>query len=275
MSTYVPPQCSEQEAGGWEDCTWCAGVMLNNAAHGTTVSPNTRLEYEALRVAGGDGPAEKPGDGSNNGQLRTGIRNRYHWEPELMGPPAEPHRPWADVKAKIAHIGDVAALAGTMAAFPAGHHLRRWDPGFHAGHQVFVMKRDALPRFWWMNPQAPNSYPGEWVSESDVRAFYEGFVGGALFAKVGQLAPPVPPAPPTDVSLWASDVPANVKALDPSGKATDRAFRKLKRRYGTVINLIDLEHAFNDLGWDYKHPGHSTSGYVNATRQFIAWGAKP
>lgn len=182
MSLYHPPQVSEREAGGWEDCTWASGVMLNNAAHGRTVSPSTRAEYEALRVAGGDGPAEKPGDGSNNDQLRAGIRARYHWAPAIVG-----HLSWGQIVARLARPGDCAAITGSMAVWPIDSHWRRWDPQFHAGHEVFVERMDNLPRIWWMNPQAPNEFAGEFIPLAELRRFYMGFTAGALLGRVGHL----------------------------------------------------------------------------------------
>ena len=78
--TWIPSLVSEREPDGtWEDCTWASGVMLANAGTGGDWYARDRAEYEALRVAGGDGPAEKPGDGSNLGQLAAGMIARYGW----------------------------------------------------------------------------------------------------------------------------------------------------------------------------------------------------
>jgi hypothetical protein len=206
--SYVPPQCSERETGKWEDCTWATGVMLNNAAHGQTVVPSTRAEYEALRVAGGDGPAENPGDGSNNAQLAIGITNRYGWTPIRYGPPGVSHPSWSLVLSALRSVGDCAALQGTMGAWGSASHWRRWDTAFQGPHNVYVQRRDMGDHLWWMNPQAPNSYPGEWISLTEAHRYYDAWIGGILSARVGQLIPPVPP---TDVE---EPVHINLAQLD-------------------------------------------------------------
>jgi hypothetical protein len=38
-----------------------------------------------------------------------------------------------------------------------------------------------------MNPQAPNSYQGEFIPLADARRYYEGLDGGALYARVGKV----------------------------------------------------------------------------------------
>ncbi len=190
MPIFVPAQCTEREPGGWEDCTWCTGVMLNNAVHGANVRPSTREEYEALRVAGGDGPRENPGDGSNHQQLVDGIRRRYGWTPSRLGPPGSTQPAWSVVMSHLDTPGDVVALQGSMGVWGPSSHWRRWDTGFSGPHDVLVIRRDNYSRVWWMNPQAPNSYPGEWMSLLDARRYYEGFRGGILFDRVGRLAPP-------------------------------------------------------------------------------------
>lgn len=183
---FIPAQCTEREPDGDEDCTWCSGVMLNNAAHGKNKAPSTRKEYEALRVAGGDGPAENPGDGSNLGQLEVGIVKRYDWRPVREGPPGEAHpsftKLWNDLKP-----GRGAAVQGSMKVFSRAGHWRRWDRQFGGAHCVYVQRLDDSDTVWWMNPSAPNSYPGERMSKAAFKNYYEGFDGGYMLAEVGQL----------------------------------------------------------------------------------------
>lgn len=186
---FRPHQCSEREANGDEDCTWCTGVMYNNAMHGANVRPWVRAEYEALRVAGGDGPAEKPGDGSNYGQLELGIIRRYGWNPHRVGPPGGAHVSFGTFWASL-DPGMGAAVQGSMGVFPRNGHWRRWDPQFGGAHSVYVQREDSRDRVWWMNPSAPNSYAGEWMSKADLKRYYEGFSGGYLIGKIGHLAPP-------------------------------------------------------------------------------------
>jgi hypothetical protein len=189
VTVFVPRQVSEREPGGWEDCVWCTGVMLHCSVHGRNLVPNTRAEYEALRVAGGDGPREKPGDGSNHQQLVDGIRRRYDWVPSRLGPPGSAHVPWSTVLAHLDTPGDVVALQGSMGVWSRTSHWRRWDPQFDGPHDVLVTRRDRYSRLWWQNPQAPNEYPGEWISLTEARRYYEGFAGGIIFDRVGRLAP--------------------------------------------------------------------------------------
>jgi len=184
--TYRPPQCTEREPGGYEDCTWASGVMLQNAAHGDAVVPSTRKEYEALRVAGGDGPAENPGDGSNLLQLQVGFVSRYKWAPDRVGVPGL----WTtfDKVWSLLAPGVGGVIQGKMGALST--HYRRWDPRFVGGHASYVQRESSANRVWWMNPLAPNSYAGEWMSKADLRAFFVALNGGLLYARIGKFAVP-------------------------------------------------------------------------------------
>lgn len=55
-----------------------------------------------------------------------------------------------------------------------------------------------------------------------------------------------PPVIGVVVPRWGSDVPANLKATDPNTTRTIRAMAKVHRGYGTVVNMVDLKHAFAD-----------------------------
>lgn len=219
MSTFIPQQCTERETNGDEDCTWASGVMFNNAAHGRNVVPSTRTEYEALRVAGGDGPAENPGDGSNLGQLETGIKRRYGWDPHRVGPPGGAHVSfetfWRSLKP-----GMGAAVQGWMGVFDRNGHWRRWDPQFGGAHCSYVQRRDSRDRVWWMNPSAPNSYAGEWMSKADLKRYYDGFAGGYLVVEVGALAPP-------DTGTGDDDVLKAIAVYQYPSIATSRVATKL------------------------------------------------
>jgi hypothetical protein len=183
MQPFKPRQCTEREPGGNEDCTWCAGVMLANAGFGANIAPSTRVEYESLRVAGGDGPAEKSKDGSNLSQLLVGMRRQYSWAPAG----SSSHADWTDVRHRLEDVGDCAVLQGSMGVFAKDSNWRRWDVPFDGAHAVFVERLDGEDRLWWMNPQAPNSYAGEFISLADARRYYEGLGGGALYTRVGKV----------------------------------------------------------------------------------------
>lgn len=181
---FIPAQCSEREAGGQEDCTWASGVMLQNAHQGANIRPATRHEYEALRVAGGDGPAENPGDGSNMRQLAVGISRRYGWTGQRVGPPGLVRIPFGQLW-RLLPPGHGAALQGSMGAFPRTGYWRRWDSQFGGPHCVYVQRLTSRPEVWWMNPSAPNSFGGELMGVADLRRYYDAWVGGALFTAVG------------------------------------------------------------------------------------------
>src|SRR5262245_37471112 len=183
MQPFKPRQCTEREPGGYEDCTWCSGVMLANAGFGANIAPSTRTEYESLRVAGGDGPAENPGDGSNLGQLLVGMQRQYSWAPSG----SSAHSDWIDVRERLEDVGDCAVLQGSMGVFAKDSHWRRWDAQFDGAHAVFVERIDGDDHLWWMNPQAPNKYQGEFISLADARRYYEGLDGGALYTRVGKV----------------------------------------------------------------------------------------
>lgn len=183
MTAYHPAQVTERESdGSWEDCVWTTGVMIQNAAHAATVAPTSRAEYEALRVDGGDGPAEHTNDGSNYIQLVHGMLGRYGWAPTLGT-----GRQWATVQAILAAPGTAMGIQGSLRTLST--HLRRWDPGSTVSHSVFV-ENDGNG-LWWMNPLAPASYPGEYVSWADVQHFYEGLDNAAIvWTTVGGRAAP-------------------------------------------------------------------------------------
>lgn len=158
----------------WEDCTFVAGLEFARVAFDTTI-PATHTEAEALRFASGSGAM----GGTSTADLIKGLRSRYGWTAgyaEVIGATAL----WA----ALSKPGTVAAAQGSMGAFPAGHHLRRWDPGFTGGHDVFIARLDDLPRVWWCDPLAPQdgTYQGEWVSHADLATYVSGFNGSALVA---------------------------------------------------------------------------------------------
>lgn len=185
--------------------------MLQNAAHGSPVAPSTRAEYEALRVAGGDGPTEKPHDGSNLEQLQTGFERRYGWSPVRIGPPGFPTPPFANFWGLL-KPGTGAVVQGSMGSLEP--HYRRWDPAFGSGgklapHAAYVQRETDGNRVWWMNPLAPKSYDGEWMSKPDLADFMGGFSGAAMFAGIGSR--PIPPS--TDTEPDDVIVPVNASDL--------------------------------------------------------------
>jgi hypothetical protein len=176
--------CSEREPGGYEDCTWASAVMLDNANHGWADVPSTRTEYQALRVAGGDGPGEKPGDGSNQRQAQIGMMRRYGWAPTRIGVPGFPTT-FSSLWVRL-QPGSGASVQGSFRRFPPGHRYRRWDPDFVGGHCAYVQRESRTERVWWMDPLAPSSYAGEWMTKADLQRYVDGFPGGHLIAPVAE-----------------------------------------------------------------------------------------
>jgi hypothetical protein len=222
---YRPPQCTEREPDGtWEDCTWASGVMLWNAVNGRARVPSTRKEYEALRVAGGDGPAEKPGDGSNLAQLQLGMDRRYGWGPNRIGPPGTGHPSWSTLLQHLDQPGNCAVVQGEMSAWPRDSKWNRWDRQFRGSHAAYVQRESDLARVWWMNPLAPASFAGEWMSLTDLRRFWDSWIGGAALGQVGRFAPPDTATEDTVYSIPEADGPyaATVDANTPVyGSAED------------------------------------------------------
>jgi hypothetical protein len=267
---YRPPQCSERETGMDEDCTWCAGVMLQNAAHARTLAPSTRAEYEGLRVDGGDGPARNPGDGSNIGDLKKGIAKRYGWVPMVVG-----HVAWSKVLESLDQPGDAAVLQGSMGVFRRGHRLRRFDPGFDGDHAVYVQRVDERPRLWWMNPAAPNSFDGEFIDLADARRYYEGLGGGAAFVRVGEKnseahMPGLATTPAEDLTMGVVRIPAGVEVINVetrervtigAGGATRQAVGPFTRDFGEVEGFF-IRHK------DPERPVHATYWVSAASCEF-------
>jgi hypothetical protein len=216
---YRPPMCSERESSDDEDCTWCSGVMLQNAAHARTLARSTRAEYEGLRAAAG-GPARVEGVGSDLTELRRGIKKRYGWTPRLTSDDGAFHPPWATILQSLELPGDAAVLQGSMGVFqPSSHHLRRHGPGFDGAHAVYVQRIDDKPRLWWMDPQAPNSFDGEFISLADAKRFYEGLIGAAAFVRVGAKnaeseMPGLATTPAEDLVMGVARIPAGTEVIN-------------------------------------------------------------
>lgn len=244
---YRPPMCSERESSDDEDCTWCAGVMLQNAAHARTLARSTRAEYEGLRVDGTGGPARVEGDGSNLTELQRGITKRYSWTPRTTRDAGDSHPPWATILNDLDEVGDAAVLQGLMGVFPRGHHFRRHGPDFDGEHAVYVQRVDDKPHLWWMDPQAPNSYDGEFIDLKDAKRFYEGLGGGAAFTHVGAqgggVMPGLATTPAEDLTMGVVRIPAGTEVINVetrrrvtigSGGATRQAVGPFTRDFGDV-----------------------------------------
>lgn len=181
---YRPPQCTEREPDGtWEDCTFASGVMLGNAAHAAAVYPSTQAEYERLRRLSGRAMT----GGTNLADLEKGMRLGWGWTATRT----TVHTSFASLWSQLSP-GIGAVVQGSMGGFPVGHHLRRWDPRFGGPHAVYVQREDAGDRVWWMNPEAPASYAGEWITKAQLAAYWNAFGGTIMRIKIGGRAAPAP-----------------------------------------------------------------------------------
>lgn len=181
--TYRPPDCTEREPdGSWEDCTWCSGICLGNAAHEAKVYPPTQAEYEALRKASGDTMV----GGSSLRDLQAGMLARWGWTGHLLVRPTW-SLVWSALKPNVG-----AVVQGSMGSIPV--HYRRWDPDFGASgrlapHAFYVQREANEDRVWLINPQAPRGYAGEWLAKRDLERYFKGLPGAeAMWVQIGARA---------------------------------------------------------------------------------------
>lgn len=170
---FRPAQSTEREPdGSYEDCRWASGVMLANAAEGRNVHPVGQKENEALRKASGDSME----GGSNIFDLEKGMRARYGWS----GPIGE--HSWTKVWSALTP-GTGLVIDGHLNAL--NDHYNRWNRT-RVPHDAYVQREDWQQRAWWMNPLAPASYAGEWITMGELRKFFEALPGGRFMSvKIG------------------------------------------------------------------------------------------
>lgn len=147
----------------WEDCTFMSGLELHRLTRNKNTAA-THYEGERLRQAAGVSPR----GGSNMDDLKRGIRRRYGYD--TMQPFGTFATLW-----RLLTPGRAAAAQGRMGAFPRGHRLRRWQPGFIGKHCVLVVRCDSTDRVWWCDPLAPGgtTYQGEWVTKAELKRYVD------------------------------------------------------------------------------------------------------
>lgn len=203
MSVWLTTVCTEREPDGtYEDCSWASAVMLANEAHGTRKYPQTQAEYEALRAASGD--TVKPGDpGSNLDDVEKGMLARYKWTGRML-------HTWAEIEGSP--VGTALIVQGLYSKLPT--HLRRWS-NFAGGHATCVVRIET--GWWWLDPLAPPDYAGQPISETSLKAYFDGLRGArAMAVTVGerQEAEDMVPLPITDVTRALVDVKAGAYFYD-------------------------------------------------------------
>ena len=187
MSTVDPKthvHISERESdGSWEDCTWDAGLEWYRDAFDPS-KPATHAEAQSLRAASG----EPPTGGSNMGDFIRGVKARYG-----RTLPAD-----ISNKSTLTALkpGYVAMVQGSMSAFGPTHPLSKWQPGFDAGHAVWLA-RTLSGVLLWCDPLAPTTADVPViVTEETVTKYVNAFAGRSIVAPALQW-PDVPAGDPT------------------------------------------------------------------------------
>jgi hypothetical protein len=158
--TFIPEICSEREPdSSWEDCTWATGVMLANFMLGEERIPTTRDEYESLRFDA-TGVREGHGDGSNYGELETGLRRRYHFPVVRRG------NGW-EAALEAAPVGSAIALQVKYGALVA--HLR--ITGFLGTHS-FLWIRDQPDSGLLLDPLAVKGSAPRRATNAEIKAAF-------------------------------------------------------------------------------------------------------
>jgi hypothetical protein len=174
IAGHHPRFVTEREAGRWQDCLWASASMLVDK----WTAGKVLISRDALRRLSGDRTG-----GSNLDHLvvalhRIGLTAR-------TSPNGGSRMTWASLRERLA-AGGGAVLLGDDSHLPRWYG--RWDPGFwnntgsRDDHAIYLDRYDrANDRYWLMDPLAPASWRGEWISGRDLRAFAWSTPGGALF----------------------------------------------------------------------------------------------
>jgi hypothetical protein len=198
---------TEREPDGtWEDCLPSSAVMHARAAHSRAI-PATHTEAQSLRNDAGLPEA----GGVTIHQILVGFRRRYGWDGGQLVPTAQ----FLDRLVP----GTSAVVSGRLASFPAGHRLRRWQPGFTGGHAVWVA-RLADGTYWWDDPLAPAvGYAGEEISRDELAVYVRGWPGDQLVAPTleeSEMFPVVTREPFQAPAAWTLPAGAVLNGYDPT-----------------------------------------------------------
>lgn len=207
----------QKDDGKWEDCLWCSIVEWLNETYKDI--PDTLVYAELLRDASG----EPPTGGSNFTDVQrafVALKIPITLEPKFF----------PTFWTRLAP-GRSGVANGNMGNFPAGHRLRRHDPGFASGHTVEVHRPDTTERVWWCDPLAPKgTYTGEWVTKAELQKF----MAPSWTGVVGTVLPkPVPPPAGDDMPPLTTYVPGSTANIKPESNV--RAAPKIAAtKYRTV-----------------------------------------
>lgn len=191
-STHVWPD-GRTDDGKWEDCAWCSFIMFVRLAYRPDL-PTSHAFMESIRARvlgplGGTRPEHLIAAAKTIGRDGKGT-------PGIVLKGITAANLWGNLKP-----GTVGLINGSMGAFPSGHTLRRWSPGFAGGHSVLVARVDVSDRVWWDDPLAPKTksdgtaYVGQWVSKADVLKFAAKLGSHSFVAPIKGFSQEVNPAP--------------------------------------------------------------------------------
>jgi hypothetical protein len=227
VAGHQPQFVTEREAGRWQDCLWASASMLvDKWTAGRIV-----ISRDALRRLSGDRIG-----GSNLDHLvvalrRIGLTAR-------TSPNGGSVITWASLRTRLA-AGGGAVLLGDDSHLP--RRYGRWDPGFwnntgsRDNHAIYLDRYDsAHDRYWMMDPLAPASWAGEWISGRDLRAFAWSTPAGALF---GLMTPAAAQPSFAGVRLRAPVAVAGVDALHVSWPIATTPSRWTMPRIGVVVRV--------------------------------------
>lgn len=163
---------------GLHDCAYASALMaLEWGGWARFPLGRTAAEREALE-ASDDRPDET---GARKEDVDLAVRRRYGIR---MRPIADGSR--AGLLATLAVPNLALTLPGRLSHFPAGHRLRRWDPGFEGGHEVCVVTLGGGAA-WWGDPLAPMGYAGDRVTIAEAAAF-AWYPNDARMVRAGEFA---------------------------------------------------------------------------------------
>lgn len=111
--------------------------------------------------------------GASEFDITEAVRNRYKLALRV---------PTASLGTSLNTAGIAMTVGGSNGRFPAGHFLRRWDPGFAGLHEVCVIPLGG-GRSLWLDPLAPWRYAGDIVNNTTVLSWA---FGGTSYRYVKQ-----------------------------------------------------------------------------------------
>lgn len=211
----------EPNAPGLRDCTYSAG-LTGLVFGGFTKFPlgiYTVAEREALERS----DAQPNETGASASDLVVAVKKRYGIEWSIQ--PASNMAKW-HAREDVGWI-----IGGRNGNLPAGHTLRRWDPGFIGGHRVFIVPTGNGTHVTWFDPEAPMKYPGDLTDWATVSKWMGSFDPNVIAVREDAYAPAPPPEPLTVTkSAYDAAVARAVKAeadLELTRKALEESSNNL------------------------------------------------